>query len=563
MADRPWLASYPDNVPADIDVAAYSSLVELMDEAFGKYASRTAYSFPGGCLSFEQTDKISSAIAGYLQSAGLAKSDRVGVMMPNCPYYPVTVAGILRAGLVVVNINPRFTPRELDLQLTDSGCRAIFVHDSAVDVLERTIGGAGIEQVILCRAEFSPVTGRQPAAEGGAKATVGGPAITRIAFEDAIEMGARRGYSEVNVGPEDIAVLQYTGGTTGTSKGAVLLHRNLVANVLQSEAWYKPAMDRIPVVEQPASLCALPLYHIFAFTAGMMRSMRNGGKLVLIPDVRDLASFFTELRKHRIHTFPGVNTLFKTLLNDPRFDSVDWSHLKVCTGGGMAVQSAVARQWYQRTGCHICEGYGLTETSPTASCNPTIDTQYTGSIGLPLPGTWMRVLDDNGDEVPVGQIGEIAISGPQVMAGYWQQPDETAKVMTADGYFRTGDIGWMDEKGYFRIVDRKKDMILVSGFNVYPNEIENVVASIDGVLECAAVGVADDRSGEAVKLVIVLKDHSITEEDIRAYCRENMAGYKQPRIIEFRSEIPKTPVGKILRRQMREASSSAADGERP
>ena len=353
--------------------------------------------------------------------------------------------------------------------------------------------------------------------------------------------------------PDDIALLQYTGGTTGVSKGAVLLHRNVIANVLQSEAWNAPVMERVPASEQPTSICALPLYHIFAFTVNMMLSMRTGGKTILIPNPRDLPAVLKELSRQRFHSFPAVNTLFNGLANHPDFNTVDWSHLKVSVGGGMAVQSAVAKLWLEKTGCPICEGYGLSETSPSASCNPVTSKDFTGTIGVPLPSTYMKLLDDDGQEVTApGAPGEIAIKGPQVMAGYWQRPDETAKVMTEDGYFKSGDVGVVDERGFFRIVDRKKDMVLVSGFNVYPNEVEEVVATCPGVLECAAVGVLDDKTGEAVKLVVVRKTPELTEAKLREFCRANLTGYKQPRVIEFREELPKTPVGKILRRELRD-----------
>ncbi|MDB5912777.1 MAG: long-chain-fatty-acid--CoA ligase-like protein, partial [Ramlibacter sp.] len=355
-----------------------------------------------------------------------------------------------------------------------------------------------------------------------------------------------------DVKPDDVAVLQYTGGTTGVSKGAVLLHRNIVANLLQSQAWNEPVMKRIPAGEQPTGVCALPLYHIFAFTVGMMLSMRTGAKLILIPNPRDLAGTLKELSKHRFHTLPAVNTLFNGLANHPDFGKVDWSHLKVSVGGGMAVQAAAARLWLEKTGCPICEGYGLSETSPSVSCNPVTSTQYTGSIGVPLPSTDMKCIDDEGRDVGIGERGEIAIKGPQVMAGYWQRPDETAKVMTPDGYFKSGDIGVMDEHGFFKIVDRKKDMVLVSGFNVYPNEVEDVVAMMPGVLECAVIGVPDEKTGEAVKLVIVKKDPSLTEEQVKQYCHDNLTGYKRPRVIEFRTDLPKSPVGKILRRELRD-----------
>jgi long-chain acyl-CoA synthetase len=373
-----------------------------------------------------------------------------------------------------------------------------------------------------------------------------------LRFNDAIARGARSELKRPDIQPDDMAVLQYTGGTTGVSKGAVLLHRNIIANVLQSEVWNEPVMKLVPAGEQPTAICALPLYHIFAFTVNMMLSLRVGGKTILIPNPRDLPAVLKELSKHRFHSFPAVNTLFNGLANHPDFNTVDWSHLKVSVGGGMAVQGAVAKLWLDKTGCPICEGYGLSETSPSASCNPTNSKSFTGTIGVPLPGTRMKCLDDDGNEVPVGQPGEIAIQGPQVMAGYWQRPDETAKVMTADGFFKTGDIGVMDERGFFKIVDRKKDMVLVSGFNVYPNEVEDVVAQLPGVLECAVVGVPDDKTGEAVKLVIVKKDAALTEAQVRDYCRANLTGYKQPKVIEFRAELPKTPVGKILRRELRD-----------
>jgi long-chain acyl-CoA synthetase len=374
-----------------------------------------------------------------------------------------------------------------------------------------------------------------------------------VRFNQAVAQGERAALRRPDIKADDVAVLQYTGGTTGVSKGAVLLHRNVIANVLQSQAWNDPVMSRVPADEQLTTVCALPLYHIFAFTVGMMLSMRTGGKLILIPNPRDLAGVCKELSKQVFHSFPAVNTLFNGLANHPDFSKVDWSHLKISIGGGTAVQGSVAKLWFDKTGCPICEGYGLSETSPSASCNPVTAKEYTGTIGVPLPSTWMKLLDDEGQEVPMGQPGEIAIKGPQVMAGYWQRPDETAKVMTSDGFFKSGDVGVMDERGYFRIVDRKKDMILVSGFNVYPTEIEDVVASMDGVLECACIGVPDEKTSEAVKLFVVRKNPNLTEAQVRAYCRENLTGYKQPKVIEFRTDLPKTPVGKILRRELRDA----------
>ncbi|MEJ1163647.1 long-chain-fatty-acid--CoA ligase [Variovorax sp. CCNWLW186] len=557
MTDRPWLGSYPQGVPADIDPSQYPSLVALMEESFTKYADRTAYSFMGKDVSYGETDKLSRAFAAYLQGLALAKGDRVAVMMPNCPQYPIAVAAILRAGLILVNVNPLYTPRELEHQLKDSGAKAIVIMENFGTTLQQCIAATPIKHIVLAamgdRLGFLKGALVNYVVRNVKKLVPQFSLPGAVRFNDALDQGASRTLQVPVIGPDDVAVLQYTGGTTGVSKGAVLLHRNVIANVLQSEAWNEPAMAQVPAGEQPTGVCALPLYHIFAFTVGMMLSMRTGGKLILIPNPRDLAGVLKELSKHTIHTFPAVNTLFNGLANHPDFNSVNWKNLKVSVGGGMAVQAAVAKLWLEKTGCPICEGYGLSETSPSATCNPTDSKAYTGTIGLPLPSTWLKLLDDEGREVPPGQPGEIAIKGPQVMAGYWQRPDETAKVMTADGYFKTGDIGMVDERGYFKVVDRKKDMILVSGFNVYPNEVEDVVAQIPGVLECAAVGIVDEKTGEAVKLVIVKKDPSLTEAQVREYCKANLTGYKQPRIVEFRTDMPKTPVGKILRRELRDA----------
>lgn len=556
MTDRPWLSSYPQGVPADIDASQYSSLVGLMEESFARYADRTAYSFMGKDVSYAETDKLSKAFGAYLQGLGLAKGDRVAVMMPNCPQYPIAVAAILRAGLILVNVNPLYTPRELEHQLKDSGAKAIVIMENFGTTLQQCIAATPIKHIVLAamgdRLGFLKGALVNYVVRNVKKLVPHYSLPGAVRFNDALDQGAGRTLKAPALGPDDVAVLQYTGGTTGVSKGAVLLHRNVIANVLQSEAWNEPVMAQVPAGEQPTSVCALPLYHIFAFTVGMMLNMRTGGKLILIPNPRDLAGVLKELSKHTIHSFPAVNTLFNGLANHPDFNTVNWKNLKVSVGGGMAVQAAVAKLWLEKTGCPICEGYGLSETSPSATCNPTNSKAYTGTIGLPLPSTWLKLLDDEGREVPPGQPGEIAIKGPQVMAGYWQRPDETAKVMTPDGYFKSGDIGVVDERGYFKVVDRKKDMILVSGFNVYPNEIEDVVAQIPGVLECAAVGVADEKTGEAVKLVIVKKDESLTEAQVREYCRANLTGYKQPRIVEFRGELPKTPVGKILRRELRD-----------
>ena len=553
---RPWLSAYPAGVPADIDVNQYASLVHLMEDSFQRFADRPAYSFMGKSYTYAQVDERSRQLAAYLQSLGLSTGDRVAIMMPNVPQYPIAVAAILRAGFVVVNVNPLYTARELQHQLRDSGAKAIVIIENFAHTLQQCIAETPVQHVVL-------------AAMGDMLGLVKGSIVNYVVrnvkkmvplftlpkavrFNDAVGKGARVAFKPVKLGADDVAVLQYTGGTTGVSKGAVLLHRNLMANVLQSEAWNDPVMKTLPAGEQPTGVCALPLYHIFAFTVNMMLTMRTGGLTILIPNPRDLPAVLKELSKHRFHSFPAVNTLFNGLANHADFATVDWSHLRVSLGGGTAVQSAVARLWLDKTGCPICEGYGLSETSPSASCNPVTNQAFTATIGVPLPNTWMKCIDDDGNEVPLGQPGEIAIKGPQVMAGYWQRPDETAKVMTADGYFKSGDVGVMDDKGYFKIVDRKKDMVIVSGFNVYPNEVEDVVAQMPGVLECAVVGVPDDKTGEAVKLVVVKKDAALTEDGVREHCRANLTGYKQPRVIEFRAELPKTPVGKILRRELRD-----------
>ncbi|MHA7602005.1 long-chain-fatty-acid--CoA ligase [Alicycliphilus sp. T452] len=556
MSDRPWLAAYPQGVPADIDPTQYQSLVQLMEQAFRDYADRTAYSFMGKDLRFGETDVLSRQFAAYLQSLGLVRGDRVALMMPNVPQYPIAVAAVLRAGFVVVNVNPLYTPRELEHQLKDSGAKAIVIIENFAATLQACIAHTAVKHVVLC------AMGDRLGLKGllvnyvvrSVKKLVPPYQLPgAVRFNDALAKGASAAFTQPELKPDDIALLQYTGGTTGVSKGAVLLHRNVIANVLQSEAWNAPATSKIPAGEQPTAVCALPLYHIFAFTVNMMLSMRTGGKTILIPNPRDLPAVLKELSKHTFHSFPAVNTLFNGLANHPDFDTVNWKNLKVSVGGGMAVQAAVAKLWLQKTGCPICEGYGLSETSPSASCNPVTAQEFSGTIGVPIPSTYMRILDDDGHDISAtGQPGEIAIKGPQVMAGYWQRPDETAKVMTEDGYFKTGDIGTMDERGYFKVVDRKKDMVLVSGFNVYPNEVEDVVALMPGVLECAVVGVPDDKTGEAVKLVIVKKDPALAEAQVREFCKANLTGYKQPKVVEFRTELPKTPVGKILRRELRD-----------
>lgn len=557
MNDRPWLAAYPPGVPADIDPAQYPSLVALMEEAFGKYADRVAYSFMGKDVTFGETDVQSRQFAAYLQSLGLVKGDRVAVMMPNVPQYPAVVAAILRAGLVVVNVNPLYTPRELEHQLKDSGSKAIIIIENFAATLQACIGATQVKNVVLCtmgdRLGFLKGMIVNYVVRSVKKLVPPFSLPGAVRFNDALSQGARGAFKAPDLRPDDVALLQYTGGTTGVSKGAVLLHRNIIANVLQAEAWNAPVMQAVPANEQPTSVCALPLYHIFAFTVNMMMNMRTGAKNILLPNPRDLSAVLKELSRHTFHSFPAVNTLFNGLANHPDFNTVNWKNLKISVGGGMAVQSAVAKLWLEKTGCPICEGYGLSETSPTVACNPATEKGFTGTIGVPISSTYMKLIDDDGRDVTEpGQRGEIVIKGPQVMAGYWQRPDETAKVMTDDGYFKSGDIGVFDERGYFKIVDRKKDMVLVSGFNVYPNEVEDVVAMLPGVLECAVVGVPDEKTGEAVKLVIMKRSNDLTEAQVREFCKANLTGYKQPRVIEFRESLPKTPVGKILRRELRD-----------
>jgi long-chain acyl-CoA synthetase len=556
--EKIWLKQYPAGVPANINVAQYPSLVALLDESFKKFSAKPAYKFMGKAVTFAQVDEQSRALAAWLQGQGLQKGDRVAIMMPNVPQYPVAVAGVLRAGLVVVNVNPLYTPRELEHQLKDSGAKMILMVENFATTLQQVLSAVPTKKIVLT--SLGDMLGFPKSlivnyVVKNVKKMV--PAFNlpgAVRFSDAVAQGRSKPYTAPDTKSEDIAVLQYTGGTTGVSKGAVLLHKNLVANLLQAEAWYQPALKKIPAGQQIVTVCALPLYHIFGFNTNMMLGLRMGGCNILVANPRDLPAVFKDLRGEVFHSFPAVNTLFNAMANHPEFNTVDWSNLKISVGGGMAVTSATAKLWLEKTGCPIVEGYGLSETSPSATCNAVDSTNYSGNIGLPMPNTELTLLDDDGNEVAMGTPGEIAIRGPQVMAGYWQRPDETAKVMTADGYFRTGDIGVVDERGYFKIVDRKKDMILVSGFNVYPNEVEDVVGQMPGVLECAAVGVPDAKAGEAVKLVIVKKDPNITEAQVRAYCEQHLTGYKRPKVVEFRADLPKTNVGKILRRELRQAA---------
>ncbi|QIG95308.1 MULTISPECIES: long-chain fatty acid--CoA ligase [unclassified Bradyrhizobium] len=559
--ERIWLKHYPAGVPADIDVTQYSSLVELLEESFKKFADRKAFICMDKSITYRELDEMSSALGAYLQSKGLQKGARVALMMPNVLQYPVATAAVLRAGYAVVNVNPLYTPRELEHQLKDSGAEAIIVLENFATTVQKVLPNTAVKQVIV--GSMGDLL--------GFKGVIVNLVIRRVkkmvpawsipgavSFNDALSAGRGMKLTKPTLTRQDVAFLQYTGGTTGVSKGATLIHQNVLANVLQNDAWLQPALKKPPHVDNMIIVCALPLYHIFALTACYLLGVRTGGTNLLIPNPRDMAGFIKELSKYQVSFFPAVNTLYNGLLNTPGFDKLDFSKLKIANGGGMATQRPVAEKWLKVTGTALSEGYGLSETSPTLTCNPATIEEFSGTIGLPVPSTWLSIRDDDGNELAIGEAGEICAKGPQVMSGYWNRPDETARVMTADGYFRTGDIGVMDERGYTKIVDRKKDMILVSGFNVYPNEIEEVLASHPGVLECAVIGVPDAKSGEAVKAFVVKKDPNITAEDIIKFSATQLTAYKVPKQIEFRTDLPKTNVGKILRRELRDEKKAAA-----
>jgi long-chain acyl-CoA synthetase len=561
IMERIWLEQYPPGVPADVDLTQYASLVELLEESFAKFRDRKAFICMDKSISYRDLDEMSMALGAYLQSKGLQKGARVALMMPNVLQYPVSTAAVLRAGYAVVNVNPLYTPRELEHQLKDSGAEAIIVLENFATTVQQVIAKTAVKHVIV--GSMGDLLGFKGVIVNlvvrRVKKMV--PAYSlpdAVSFNDAIAAGRNVTFNKQKIAPDDVAFLQYTGGTTGVSKGATLLHRNILANVLQNDAWLQPALAAPPHVDQLFIVCALPLYHIFALTACFLLAMRAGGVNLLIPNPRDMPGFIKELIKYQVNSLPAVNTLYNGLLHTPGFDKIDFSKLKISNGGGMAVQRPVADQWKKLTGCSIAEGYGLSETSPTLTCNPATVTDFNGSIGIPVPSTYLSIRDDDGNELPFGQPGEICAKGPQIMVGYWNRPEETAKVMTPDGYFRTGDIGVMTPDGYTKIVDRKKDMILVSGFNVYPNEIEEVIASHPGVLECAVIGVEDARSGEAVKAFVVKRDPAVSAEDIIKYCGTQLTNYKVPKQIEFRTDLPKTNVGKILRRELRDEKKAAA-----
>jgi long-chain acyl-CoA synthetase len=552
--ERIWLKNYPPGVPADIDPSAYPSLVALLEESFAKFAGRQAFLCMGKTITYREVDDMSRAIGAWLQCRGLSAGARVAVMMPNVLQYPIAIAAILRAGYVVVNFNPLYTPRELEHQLKDSGAEAIFVLENFAHNLQQVIGHTSVKHVVVC--SIGDLLGFKGTLVNFVvrhiKKMVPAfslPGSTR--FNDALGDGLGMTLRKQDLGPDDIAFLQYTGGTTGVAKGAVLTHRNMVANALQVDAWLQPLLQTEPRVDQLRIVTALPLYHVFALTACFIKGVRIGALELLIPNPRDIPNLIKELRGFKANSFPAVNTLYNALLNHPDFKTIDWSMLKYAVGGGMAVQKAVAERWLKATGKPIIEGYGLSETSPVLTCNTDAGSGWTGTIGLPVPSTEISIRDDDDNELPLGHAGEICARGPQVMRGYWQRPDETALVMTKDGFFRTGDIGVMDDQGRTAIVDRKKDMISVSGLKVFPNEVEAVYAAHPGVLESAVIGVPDPHSGEVVKLFVVKKDPSLTVEDLIAYGHKELTNYKVPKQVEFRSELPKTNVGKILRRALR------------
>ncbi len=550
----PWHKSYMEGVPSETDVKRYNNLCEVFDDSCKKYRNKPALSNLGVTLTFHEYDHLTGQFASFLQhELKLKKGDRIAIQMPNLLQYNIALFGAFRAGLVVVNTNPLYTAREMEHQFKDSGAKAIVILANFAHLLSEVLPQTNIQHVIVT--EVGDLLGFpknfivNSVLKYVKKAVPQYSLPKAISFNQALKLGSRKPFQEVRAKYDDIAFLQYTGGTTGVSKGAMLSHGNVMSNMLQISAWLKPSL----IEGQEIAICALPLYHIFSLTLNALTFMLYGAKVVLITNPRDMGGFIKELKAAPFTVFSGVNTLFNGLMNHPDFMTVNYSTLKVSVAGGMALQKAVAEKWMKLTNSLLIEGYGLTETSPVASVNPISKTgNRVGTIGLPLPNTIIKLLDDNGNEVPQGEQGEIAIKGPQVMLGYWERPDETAQVMTTDGFFKSGDVGVMDADGYFRIVDRKKDMILVSGFNVYPNEIEDVLAHLNGVLEVAAIGVPDEKSGEAVKVVIVKKDPELTSEQVIQHCRQNLTNYKVPRYVEFRHELPKTNVGKILRRALRE-----------
>ena len=557
--DKIWLKNYQEGVPADIDPNEYQNIPEILENAFTKFADKPSFHCMGKTFSYREIDLLSRKFAAYLQKdLGLVKGDRVALMMPNILQYPVALFGVLRAGLIAVNVNPLYTARELEHQLKDSGSKAIVIFENSAKVLQDVLGNTPVKTVITTQIgdflKFPKSLIVNFVIKHVKKMVPAWNIPGAVSFKDVVFGSDESRWEKPTLTHEDTAFLQYTGGTTGVSKGAELTHKNIVSNMLQAKAWIgdlvEPGKDII--------ITPLPLYHIFSLTANCFIFSSLGALNILITNPRDIPGFVKELKNWNFTAFTGVNTLFNGLLNNPDFKDVDFSHLKVTLGGGMAVQRPVAEKWKSTTGVPLIEAYGLTETSPAACINPMNLPDFNGKIGMPISSTEMVIKDDDGKDLPIGESGEICIKGPQVMRGYWNRPEETAKVMTSDGWFRSGDIGVMDDKGYFQIVDRKKDMILVSGFNVFPNEIEEVVASHAKVLECACIGVPDEKSGEAVKLFIVKSDESLTEEEIKEYCSKELTGYKKPKYVEFRKDLPKTNVGKILRKDLRNEAQANA-----
>ena len=551
---KPWLASYSKVVPAEVRPLPFDNIGDLLVESCRKFAGRPAFTCMDKTLTYAELERHSASFGAFLQSKGLKPGARVAIMMPNVLQYPVAMMGILRAGFTVVNVNPLYTPRELEHQLKDSGSEAIVILENFATTLQACIGKTSVKHVVVATmGDMLGVKGLlvNLVVRRVKKMVPAWSLPGHVKFPAALKQGAAATFKPASPTPDDVAFLQYTGGTTGVSKGAVLLHRNVLANVAQNILWQETAFVKRPKPERLLFVCPLPLYHIYALTVNAMMGMYQGAHNLLIPNPRDIPAFVKELKKYPVNVFPGLNTLFNALLNNEDFRKLDFKPLYLTFAGGMAAQRPVAERWRQVTGGMISEGYGLSETSPVATANSFDADDFTGTIGLPIPSTDIAIRDDDGNDLPLGEVGEILIRGPQVMAGYWNRPDETAKVMTADGFFKSGDMGFMDAKGYTKIVDRKKDMILVSGFNVYPNELEEVVAQLPGVLEVAAIGVPDEKSGEVPKLFIVKKDAALTDKEVLDFCRKNLTGYKVPRSVEFRTELPKTPVGKILRKELR------------
>lgn len=553
-ASKPWLASYSQVVPPVIPPLAYASIGDLLADSCRRFAGRPAFTCMGRTLSYAEMEKASSAFGAYLQSLGLSRGARVALMMPNILQYPVAMMAVLRAGYVVVNVNPLYTPRELEHQLNDSGAEAIVILENFAAALDKIAGKTQLRHVVVAAmGDMLGLKGRlvNLVVRKVKKMVPAWQLPGHVTFPAAMRKGAGLAFQPAACVPDDIAFLQYTGGTTGIAKGAMLLHRNVLANVTQNYLWQETAYVKKPRPDRLVFVCALPLYHIYALTVNALMGMSQGAQNILIPNPRDIAGFVKELAKYPVNVFPGLNTLFVALLNNPDFARLDFRPLILTFAGGMAAQRPMAERWLKVTGVPVSEGYGLSETSPVATANRFDVEEFSGTIGLPVSSTEVAIRDDNGHDVALGEVGEICIRGPQVMAGYWNRPDETKKVMAKDGFFKTGDMGVMDERGYVRIVDRKKDMILVSGFNVYPNELEEVVATHPGVLEVAAIGVANEKSGEVPKLFIVRKDETLTEKEIIDFCRKNLTPYKVPRLVEFRDDLPKSPVGKILRKELR------------